>query len=1017
MSRIIRLALGLFPVLFAAACSSGLSGQQASPEPPLTVEWTAPATEFPLSLPQDAMQPWEEVARDASAIDAGSEFTAGRDWFMASPAGVSENGEAARIEAAAGESSYGIWRVPLAGNEPGTLSIDANLLESSQGDPSEYYLAVANYGTGRWDWQGPFTDSHVRLSLAESLVDGGSFLSSANSIFVTVLVSNGNSLDVVGLGLNAYDDTDTEAPPQVTGLAATPVSGGLELQWNPVVADDLAGYIIFHSGKDFINPVSAGVKRVDYLEGSTRQLLSGLIDPTFIRIAALDHSGNMGPTSELLEASPLEGDALTTTLLTDIVSGQLNSVATLTASGADSYDWDTNGDGIFDISGDTSGEATADTSATGIIRPRVRATGSAGEAVALGAVSLIITGNSRPLASATASPQSGQAPLDVTFTGTAEDGEDDIEALSFAWDFDGDGIYEADTDTLTPDPQNYTNPGIYNVKLRVTDSQGASDVDTVSVLVQEPDAPANELPTAMLQFDENSGDAPLTVNFSAFGSVDPDGNIVEYAWDWDGDGLYDAVGESTNASHVYTEPGIFTMRLRVEDNDGGRDTTTLEITVNVAGNLPPSAVLDSDKTTSYAPFEINFDASASMDSDGSIVKYEWDFDGDGGYEESGEGAAASYVYPVHGRYIASLRVTDDKGAQATDSFVINLPSEYPTYGGNPQRLSPWNGTQSNSQKWFYPTGGDIRSSAAIASDGTIYICSYDGKLYALDPLGNKLWDYDGGAATESTPVIGPDGSIFFGNYNGNVIRVDSDGNMIWTHSGPSFISSAMSISDAGVVYVAMNDDLRAINPDGSLYWTYSTGGDVRAASAIGKDGTIYFGSNDNHLYALRPDGSLKWKYDSNGVIQTIPAIAPDGRIIIGESLGDVTALNQDGSISWSYSSGADQITSTPAVSADGRICIGTSDPVGGRLLCLDADGSFLWEYSLNDPVWGPAMFGADGIAYSGCSDNLVYAINPDGTLNWSFNTGGFMQESGPVIGPDGTVYIGTFNNRLYAIGD
>ncbi len=622
---------------------------------------------FPTQLPLDALQPWETGGRAASAIGGGSEFTAGRDWFLGT--GLSENGEAARLAASPAETSYGIWRIPLGGAQPGTLSIDANLLDNGAGESSEYYLGVANYGTGRWDWQGPYSDSHVRLSLAQRVRDGGSFLSSAQNIFVCLLASSGNSLDVVGLGLNPFDAADSTAPTQITGLTATPVSSGLELQWLPVISSDLAGYRIHYSDRSFINPNSAGVRRVDYLEGSTRFVLSGLTGRTYIRISALDHSGNASQTSVIVSGDPLAGDAPALLVTTDLVSGSLGSSASLSASGADTYDFDTNGDGIFNVTGNTSGSIQVDTSATGIIRPRVRAASLDGAAVALGSVSLFITGNSRPLASAVASPQSGNAPLNVTFTGTAEDSEDDASALAFAWDFDGDGIYESGTDTLTPAPQNYTAAGLFNAKFRVTDSEGASDVDTVAVQVT---AAANQLPTAVLQFDQNSGDAPLTVSFSAFGSVDPDGNIVEFAWDWEGDGLYDAVGESTNASHVFTQPGIFDVKLRVEDNRGGRATTTETITVNVVGNDLPLADLTASPNIGLPGVKVTLDASASNDPDGSIASYEFDFDGDGLYDSYGETSSATHVYGSFGIFLPVVRVTDTAGAQSVETAAVDV---------------------------------------------------------------------------------------------------------------------------------------------------------------------------------------------------------------------------------------------------------------------------------------------------------------------------------------------------------
>ena len=74
-----------------------------------------------------------------------------------------------------------------------------------------------------------------------------------------------------------------------------------------------------------------------------------------------------------------------------------------------SYDWDCDGDGLFEITADSSGSQPADTDNAGIIRPAVRASsGGTPERAAMGSVSLLITGNSRPSASAFATPQSAK---------------------------------------------------------------------------------------------------------------------------------------------------------------------------------------------------------------------------------------------------------------------------------------------------------------------------------------------------------------------------------------------------------------------------------------------------------------------------------------------------------------------------------------------------------------------------------------------------------------------------------
>jgi spore coat protein H len=79
----------------------------------------------------------------------------------------------------------------------------------------------------------------------------------------------------------------------------------------------------------------------------------------------------------------------------------------------------------------------------------------------------------------------------------------------------------------------------------------------------------------------NQGWAPLTVYFSAFGSSDPDGKIMHYAWDLDGNGSLetDATSTSGYTYYTYAKPGEYTVTLQVTDNEGGTATDTVHVSV------------------------------------------------------------------------------------------------------------------------------------------------------------------------------------------------------------------------------------------------------------------------------------------------------------------------------------------------------------------------------------------------------------------------------------------------------
>ena len=555
---VLRLLPASLLALILASCGGSTAVQNPASLPPEIPEQPGiTGMEWPADLPADAVQPWE---RDASGISAESEFLPGRDLFSSSMTGASENGEATRLESSSGQTAWATYRIPTGGESPGVLSLDVNLLAHSDAGLSEYYVGVANYGTGRWQWQGPFSDSHVRLALPES-----GALSPVNSFFATLLCHGGSNVDIVGVGLGMRIADDSTPPPVPIALTATAVAGGAELQWFPVLSGDLAGYEIFWSAQSFVNPDAAGVRSRGWIEGSTHTVLTGLAGETFVRLRSVDHNGNASELSDEVAVTPLSGAALPLLVSTDSVSGGVGDPINILVSGADSYDYDTDGNGVFDITGDAGGSFSVDTTLPGIIRPRVRASGSGGERVALGSVSLIVSSNSRPVASATADPQSGLAPLDVTFTGEAEDAEDEPGALEFAWDFDGDGIFEAGTDTLTPPLQSYAAAGIINAKLRVTDSEGAWDVDTISILATDGGVHAE---LAMAQSLIGKGEYAI---FSAESSTSSS-TITKYEWDLDGDLVFELdMGTDPLLKRSFDTVGFQQLALRVTDDLGRFD--------------------------------------------------------------------------------------------------------------------------------------------------------------------------------------------------------------------------------------------------------------------------------------------------------------------------------------------------------------------------------------------------------------------------------------------------------------
>jgi PKD repeat protein len=174
----------------------------------------------------------------------------------------------------------------------------------------------------------------------------------------------------------------------------------------------------------------------------------------------------------------------------------------------------------------------------------------------------------------------------------------------------------------------------------------------------------NQLPTAAVTTSVNG----LTVNADSVGSVDPDGTIASYSWNF-GDGSPAVAGAT--ASHTYSAGGTYTVTLTVVDDRGGTSQASQQVTVTPPNQLPVAAF-----TTSVSNLSVTADGSTSSDPDGTIAGYSWNF-GDGATET---GPLATHVYAATGTYTITLTVTDNRGGVATTtrSVSVQAPNQLPT---------------------------------------------------------------------------------------------------------------------------------------------------------------------------------------------------------------------------------------------------------------------------------------------------------------------------------------------------
>lgn len=221
--------------------------------------------------------------------------------------------------------------------------------------------------------------------------------------------------------------------------------------------------------------------------------------------------------------------------------------------------------------------------------------------------------------------------------------------------------------------------GTYVFRLTVTDNNGATGTDDITVTVVQSTSVGNQAPVANAGTNKTLTLPTNSTTLSASASKDPDGSITAYRWTQTSGPSSSTL---TNASTVNLTvggliQGTYTYRVTVTDNLGATGTATVSVTVNAATttNKAPTANAGSARTITLPTNSVSLSGSASTDSDGTITSYRWS-------QVSGPNTAtltnatsvtATASNLIQGTYSFRLTVTDNGGASssATVSVTVN----------------------------------------------------------------------------------------------------------------------------------------------------------------------------------------------------------------------------------------------------------------------------------------------------------------------------------------------------------
>ena len=371
-------------------------------------------------------------------------------------------------------------------------------------------------------------------------------------------------------------------------------------------------------------------------------------------------------------------------------------------------------------------------------------------------------------------------PLTVVFTASRElitEGESALISWSSS---------TAERVSITPDIGDVDVSGEQPVSPTITTKYTLTATRDDEQITENIDLTVRPLAAVSLLASAVEGVAPLTVRFTP--DVDTSTAINRYYWDFEGDGgsvdgglgvdangfdnlyglgdqggLYNVNGSVK--TYTFDEPGIYTTRIRVWDVSDNQAEASVTITVN---NAPPSAFVSVTPTTAQVPLEATFIVSAD-DSDG-IASYEWDFNGDGIYDETTTSGSLSHLYEVSGEFRPEIRVTDTLGAStvlnpdhlqvnaALESVPLVQVQQTPTIGTAPLSVS---------------MDATVTSSSSV----TTWAWDFDGDgAVDSNEEGDVSFTYNEiGTFYPTLTITAEDGSV--GNYIFSV-RVDADFSLI-----------------------------------------------------------------------------------------------------------------------------------------------------------------------------------------------------------------------------------------------
>ncbi|MCD6508557.1 hypothetical protein J7M22_18295 [Candidatus Poribacteria bacterium] len=254
------------------------------------------------------------------------------------------------------------------------------------------------------------------------------------------------------------------------------------------------------------------------------------------------------------------------------------------------------------------------------------------------------------------------------------------DLVDFKWDVDGDGAVDSHDPTLT---RKLTKVGRDTISLEVVDKNGFADRKELELEVLDGTPVINKL-----SWKAEGVTLPVKVELSAQVS-DPDDNLLNVAWDIDGDGKADYTGIKVEAA--FDKYGKQKVIATVKDPHGLSSSKSLEF--ELKGSAPKIELsIEGIKEEMYTPYTLTLVPKVVDSGSGKIKEVRFDFEGDGKIDlVSKEVKPVEHEYRKAGKLSPTIIVSNSSGLESKISKEIELKDGSPQVLGiyiGPKEIAP-----------------------------------------------------------------------------------------------------------------------------------------------------------------------------------------------------------------------------------------------------------------------------------------------------------------------------------------